>query len=73
MQNTNDMITELSGAELDAVAAGTYSFTSYKQFAAFNTAAQVAVNNQANLAGINFLSAQGGSQSNNNNAGNQAG
>lgn len=64
------MVVDLSDSELDYVAAGWgYSF---KQFALGNVAVQVAANNQVNLAAINVGSAQGGSQSNNNNAGNQA-
>ena len=63
-------ISELSDAELDSVAAGWgYSF---KQVAVLNVAAQYAANNQANAAFVNIHSDQGGSQSNNNNAGNQA-
>lgn len=71
MTNTDAMaITELSDAELDTVAAGWgYSF---KQFALGNTAVQVAANNQLNIAAFNYNSSQGGSQVNNNNAGNQA-
>ncbi len=68
MSNTDAMISELPDAELDLVAAGWgYSFA---QFALGNIAVQVAANNQANFAGVNFLSNQGGSQSNSNNAGN---
>lgn len=63
-------ISELSDAELDSVAVGHgYSF---KQVAILNVAGQYAVNNQANAAFVNILSSQGSSQSNNNNAGNQA-
>ena len=70
MTNTDSMaITELSDAELDTVAAAGYSF---KQFSYGNVAVQIAANNQLNIAGINYKSSQGGSQSNNNNAGNQA-
>ena len=73
MQKANDMITELSGAELDAVAAGNgWSYTSYRQTALGNLAIQLAANNQLNAAVLNVGSTQGGSQSNNNNAGNQA-
>lgn len=63
-------ISRLSDAELDAVAAAGWGYT--KQFAAFNVAAQFSANNQANAAFVNILSDQGGSQYNNNNAGNQA-
>ena len=63
-------ISELPDAELDSVAAG-YSY-SFKQVAILNVAGQYAVNNQANASFINILSTQGASQSNNNNAGNQA-
>ena len=71
MTDTNTMtISELSDAELDTVAAGWgYSF---KQFALGNTAVQVAANNQVNISGFSYKSSQGGSQGNNNNAGNQA-
>lgn len=66
MTHTDSMaITELSDAELDTVAAGSF------QFALGNLAVQLAANNQLNIAGVNFLSRQGGNQSNNNNAGNQ--
>ena len=70
MRNTDPVpISELSDAELDAVAAG-YGY--FKQIAAFNVAAQFSSNNQANAAFVNIYSNQGGSQYNNNNAGNQA-
>ena len=71
MTNTYPVaISELSDAELDSVAAGWgYSF---KQIAIGNTAVQVAENNQLNLSGFSFGSRQGGSQTNNNNAGNQS-
>ena len=69
MTDTEMAITELSDAELDAVAAAGYSF---KQYAFGNIAVQVAQNNQLNLAGVNYHSNQGGGQGNNNNAGNQA-
>ena len=62
-------ISELSDAELDSVAAG---WGSTKQVALFNGALQISANNQANAAFVNIRSDQGGSQSNNNNAGNQA-
>ena len=70
MRNTDPVpISELSDTELDAVAAGRgYA----KQVAFFNVAAQYAANNQANLSVVNIRSDQGGSQYNNNNAGNQA-
>lgn len=64
------MVCDLSDAELDSVAAGWgYSF---KQVALGNLAVQVAENNQLNIAALNVRSRQGNSQSNNNNAGNQA-
>ena len=63
-------ISELSDTELDSVAAG-YGY-SFKQVAIFNTAGQYAVNNQANASFVSILSSQGGGQTNNNNAGNQA-
>ena len=71
MTDTNAlMISDLSDAELDTVAAGWgYSF---KQFALGNTAVQVAANNQVNISGLSYHSSQGGAQGNNNNAGNQA-
>lgn len=73
MLNTNPVpISELSDTELDSVAAGTGWAHSFKQVAVGNVAAQLAANNQANLAVVNILSGQGGVQSNNNNAGNQA-
>lgn len=72
MIDTKSMaITELSDAELDTVSAAGWGY-SFKQFALGNTAVQVAANNQLNIAGINYGSSQGGSQANNNNAGNQA-
>ena len=67
---TDMAISELSDAELDAVAAGWGH--SFKQFSFGNTAVQVAANNQLNIAGVNYRSSQGGDQANNNNAGNQA-
>ncbi len=71
MLNTDPVpIFELSDTELDSVAAG-YGY-SFKQVAILNVAGQYAVNNQANAAFVNILSSQGGTQSNNNNAGNQA-
>ena len=72
MLNTEPVaISDLSDAELDAVAAGWgYSF---KQVAVGNFALQLATNAQVNAAVLNVHSTQGGSQSNNNNAGNQAG
>ncbi len=71
MLNTDPVpISKLSDAELDSVAAG-WGY-SYKQVAILNVAGQYAVNNQANAAFVNILSSQGSSQSNNNNAGNQA-
>ncbi len=71
MSDTNAVvISDLSDSELDFVAAGWgYSF---KQIALGNTAIQLAENNQVNLAVLNYRSSQGGGQSNNNNAGNQA-
>ena len=71
MTNTNPVaISELSDADLDSVAAGWgYSF---KQLALGNTAVQVAENNQLNISAFSYGSRQGGSQANNNNAGNQA-
>ena len=72
MLNTEAVaISDLSDAELDAVAAGT-GYYSFKQIAVGNFALQIATNNQVNAAVLNIHSAQGGSQSNNNNAGNQA-
>lgn len=63
-------ISDLSDAELDVVAAGWgYSF---KQVAVSNFALAFQTNNQVNAAVINVGSNQGGSQTNNNNAGNQA-
>ena len=63
-------ISDLSDAELDAVAAGHgYSF---KQVAVGNFALQLASNNQVNASFFSIGSSQGGTQSNNNNAGNQA-
>lgn len=72
MSNTQPvMVSNLSDAELDTVAAGWgYSF---KQVAFGNFALQLATNNQVNAAVLNIGSSQGGSQANNNNAGNQAG
>jgi len=71
MLNTDPVpIFELSDTELASVAAG-YGY-SFKQVAILNVAGQYAVNNQANAAFVNILSSQGGTQSNNNNAGNQA-
>ena len=71
MRNTDPVpISGLSDTELDAVAAAGWGYT--KQVALFNVAAQYAANNQANLAVVNVRSDQGGSQYNNNNAGNQA-
>lgn len=64
------LISELSSTELDSVAAAGWGYT--KQVAVFNVAAQFSSNNQANAAFVNILSSQGGVQSNNNNAGNQA-
>jgi hypothetical protein len=58
-------ISELSDTELDSVAAGSF------QFAFGNVAIAWQTNNQANLAIANFHNTQGGSQTNNNNAGNQ--
>lgn len=71
MLNTDVVaISDLSDAELDAVAAGWgYSF---KQVALGNFALQIATNNQLNAAVVNVRSNQGGDQGNNNNAGNQA-
>jgi hypothetical protein len=71
MSNTLPVaISELSDAELDTVAAGWgYSF---KQVALGNFALQIASNSQLNAAVVNIGSSQGGSQLNNNNAGNQA-
>ncbi len=63
-------ISDLSDAELDAVAAG-YGY-SFKQAALGNFALQIASNNQVNASFISVRSIQGGGQSNNNNAGNQA-
>jgi hypothetical protein len=66
----NVPVSDLSDAELDVVAAGTgYSF---KQISIGNFALQFATNNQANAAFVNVRSDQGGNQTNNNNAGNQA-
>ena len=62
-------ISELSDTELDTVAAGGGYFV---QVAKYNVAKQWAANYQANLAVVNYDSSQGGSQVNNNNAGNQA-
>ena len=71
MRNTDPvLISELSDAELDVVAAAGWGYT--KQAALFNVAAQYATNNQANAAFVNIHSDQGGSQYNNNNAGNQS-
>jgi hypothetical protein len=58
-------ITELSDAELDTVAAGSY------QVAWYNAAVAVQTNYQLNAAALNVFNYQGGSQTNNNNAGNQ--
>jgi hypothetical protein len=70
MSNTDSLvITELSDAELDTVAAAGWGF---KQISYGNVAVQIASNNQLNIAGVNYHSSQGGSQTNNNNAGNQA-
>ena len=64
------LISELSDTELDSVAAG-YGYK--KQVAADNVALQLFTsNNQLNLAGANIFAKQGGGQTNNNNAGNQA-
>ncbi len=63
-------ISDLSDAELDAVAAG-YGY-SFKQIALGNFALQIASNNQVNAAFISVRSSQGGGQTNNNNAGNMA-
>ena len=63
-------ISDLSDAELDAVAAG-YGY-SFKQAALGNFALQIASNSQVNASFISVRSSQGGAQSNNNNAGNQA-
>ncbi len=63
-------ISDLSDAELDVVAAGTYKFT---QVAIGNFALAFQSNSQVNAAVFNIGSSQGGSQYNNNNAGNQAG
>lgn len=71
MLNTNLIVSELSDSELDCVAAG-YGSYSFKQVALGNVAVQLAANNQVNLAAFNYKSDQGGSQVNNNNAGNQA-
>ena len=65
-------ISDLSDAELDAVAAGNGYSYSFKQLAAGNFALQIASNNQVNASLFSVRSSQGGSQSNNNNAGNQA-
>ena len=65
-------ISDLSDAELDAVAAGNGYSYSFKQLAAVNLAPQIASNNQVNASLFSVRSSQGGSQSNNNNAGNQA-
>ncbi len=65
-------ISDLSDAELDAVAAGNGYSYSFKQLAAGNFALQLASNNQVNASLVSVRSSQGGSQSNNNNAGNQA-
>ena len=62
-------ISDLSDAELDAVAAG-YGY-SFKQVALGNFALQLASNNQVNASLFSVRSSQGGVQSNNNNAGNQ--
>lgn len=64
-------ISELSDTELDCVAAGWGGY-SPKQIALGNFALQIATNNQVNTALANVRSPQGGSQTNNNNAGNQA-
>ncbi len=71
MFNTeSSLVSDLSDAELDCVAAGWgYSF---KQFSGGNFALQLASNNQFNAAVLNVGSNQGGNQTNNNNAGNQA-
>ena len=70
MLNTEPaVISDLSDAELDVVAAG-YSY-SFKQISVGNFALQLATNNQLNAAVVNVRSSQGGNQSNNNNAGNQ--
>ena len=70
MLNTESVaISTLSDAELDAVAAG---WGYFKQVAVGNFALQLAQNNQINAAYKNIGSGQGGDQSNNNNAGNQA-
>lgn len=70
MLNTDvAVISDLSDAELDVVAAGTYKF---KQVALGNFALAFQQNNQVNAAVFNVGSNQGGSQTNNNNAGNQA-
>lgn len=71
MRNTDPvLISELSDTEFDSVAAAGWGYT--KQVAVLNVAAQFSSNNQANAAFVNILSKQGGVQSNNNNAGNQA-
>jgi hypothetical protein len=63
-------ISDLSDAELDAVAAG-YGY-SFKQIALGNFALQIASNNQVNASFLSVRSSQGGGQTNNNNAGNMA-
>lgn len=72
MLNTESVvISDLSDAELDAVAAAGWGY-SFKQVAVGNFALQLATNTQVNAAVKNVYSSQGGDQSNNNNAGNQA-
>lgn len=70
LNNEIAVVSDLSDAELDAVAAGSYKF---KQVALGNFALAFQSNSQVNAAVFNIGSSQGGGQSNNNNAGNQAG
>ena len=68
MSSTETMLTELSDAELDTVAAGTFGFTNIKQVSILNAAAASNVGVNASL--FSVAVAQGNFQSASANAGN---